>query len=221
MSDAFNTYEWRDQIMAKGKSDVILRDRLQFTLDASGNLPVVYGRMDLSDYVNAVEKKGLAVKELHVQPRIQNGSAGLYPGILTNTGSWTQATDVAPTASQADAASALKVFATTRAYQHAYDVGIGSPDVFHLEEWITSQHVYFAPDQPQTYEVNFEHRQYTPLDLHPDGYALVSDILIGVAADDLTGYDSSTLELDVMVIAEPITIGAKQLTEMLTQAQDI
>ena len=38
--------------MAKGKNDLILRDRLQFTIGTGGDLDVVYGRIDLSDYVS-------------------------------------------------------------------------------------------------------------------------------------------------------------------------
>jgi len=55
--------------MAKKSTDLIMRDRLQFTLDGSGDLDVVYGRIDLSDYVNTVQKKGLAVKEVRFQVR--------------------------------------------------------------------------------------------------------------------------------------------------------
>jgi len=207
--------------MAKGKSDVILRDRLQFTLSATGDMNVVYGRLDLSDYVNAVEKKGLSVKEFHVQPRIQNGTTGEIAGQLTNTGCWVNNNPVIPLGGAGDVYAALKVYATTRAYQHAYDVGIGSPDVFHLEEWVQGQNNYVDPTGPASIATNAWHNEYTPEDLHPDGYVLVSDILVGVAADNLTGYADATLELDVMLVAEPVTIGAKQLTEMLTQAQDI
>lgn len=207
--------------MAKGSNDVILRDRLQFTLSAQGDLGVVYGRLDLSDYVNAVEKKGLSIKEFHVMPRIQNGTDGEIPGQMTNTGTWINSAGLNPFAS-GDAFSALKVFATTRAYQHAYDVGIGSPDVFHLEEWAGANLKFIDPaGGAATSQFNSWHSQYTPGDLHPDGYVLVSDILVGVAADNLSGYASAVLELDILVIAQPVTIGAKQLTEMLTQAQDI
>ena len=43
--------------MAKAKSDVIFRDRLQFTLTSDADLSLVYGIIDLSDYVNVVERK--------------------------------------------------------------------------------------------------------------------------------------------------------------------
>lgn len=208
--------------MAKGTNDVILRDRLQFTLNGSGDLAVVYGRLDLSDYVNPVEKKGLSIKEFHVQPRIQNGTNGEIPGQLSNTGVWLNASGLIPFAAASDQFAALKVFGSTRAYQHAYDVGIGSPDVFHLEEWGQANNKYIDNAAGNAaVSMVAHHNEYTPTDLHPDGYVLVSDILVGVAADNLTAYADAVLELDILVIAQPVTIGAKQLTEMLTQAQDI
>ncbi|GAG95075.1 unnamed protein product, partial [marine sediment metagenome] len=55
--------------MAKGANDVILRDRLQFDIDANGDTALVYGRVDMSDYVSIVENKGLAVKEIRFHLR--------------------------------------------------------------------------------------------------------------------------------------------------------
>ena len=49
--------------MAKSSRDVILRDRLQFNVNSAGNTDLVYGRIDLSDYVNIVKKDGLAIKQ--------------------------------------------------------------------------------------------------------------------------------------------------------------
>ena len=65
--------------MAKGSTDLILRDRLQFTLDATGNQTTVYGRFDLSDYVNALERKGLSIKEVNFMLRDNtNGNTGNF-----------------------------------------------------------------------------------------------------------------------------------------------
>ena len=50
--------------MAKATNDLILRDRMEFTLDGDGNRTTVYGRIDLSSYVSVTEKKGLAIKEI-------------------------------------------------------------------------------------------------------------------------------------------------------------
>ena len=199
--------------MAKGRSDLIMRDRLQFTLDASGNQTTVYGRFDLSDYVSTLERKGLSIKEVNLMLRDPD---------VGNTGTWYpsqgDSTNASTTAVQR---AAMKVFATTRAYENAADVGIASPDVLHIEEW----HTYLgpqpvgAPAATSTY-LHSDHFVYPVENLHPDGFPVVTDLLIGVATDAWTYAQGKTLELDVMLIAEPITISQKQLTEMLVQGQD-
>ena len=74
--------------MARGKNDLILRDRLQFTLDANGDLDVVYGRIDLSDYVSVVNNQGLAIKEMRIQVRnpTQQRTGVFNPDLLGNNG---------------------------------------------------------------------------------------------------------------------------------------
>ena len=64
---------------------------------------------------------------------------------------------------------------------------------------------------------------YGTPDLHPEGFDIVTDLLIGVYANNLQNsrLANSTLELDVMIIAEPKKITQKDLTQMLTQAQDL
>ena len=55
--------------MAKGKNDLILRDRLQFTFDSNGAVATLYGRVDLSDYVSIPKSEGLKIKEIRFQLR--------------------------------------------------------------------------------------------------------------------------------------------------------
>jgi hypothetical protein len=117
--------------------------------------------------------------------------------------------------------SQLKVFATTRAYELAAEVGIASPDVLHIETWsayLGPQDVA-APAANSTY-MWADHYTYPVENLHPDGFAVVTDLLVGVAADTWSIAASKSIELDVMIVAEPITITQKQLTEMLVQGQD-
>ncbi len=61
--------------------------------------------------------------------------------------------------------------------------------------------------------------------MHPEGYTLVSDLLIGLAVDDddteATIWDDGIIEIDIMVIAEKVKITQKMLTNLLTQAQDV
>ena len=198
--------------MAKGNSDIILRDRMQFTLDAAGDRTTVYGRIDLSDYVNAVEKKGLSVKEILFQPRDPNSAS------LTNTGAFNFLANVNNASGTAASQAAMKIYATTRAYENASDVGIASPDVCAVEEWGQ----IIPPVQAANDEnYSFWHNRYGPLDLHPAGFTIVSDLLVGVAFDNYDAQDDDTLEVDVMIVAEPVTVTAKQITNMLTQAQDL
>lgn len=183
--------------MAKGNNDLILRDRLQFDVAASGDVTTVYGRLDLSDYVNAVEKKGLQVKQVKINPRNPNNNTGIFgPMVVPN--------------SNADAY--LKIVATTRAYETLTDVGIGSPDVFHIYERTNLSDVGTFTDTIHEFIAD---------DLHPSGYTVVSDILIGIMAENMQGLSGLTLELDVMLIAEPTNVSQKDLTLLLTQGQDL
>ena len=203
--------------MAKAKSDIILRDRLQMTLGASGDLGLVYGRIDLSDYVNVVEKKGLLVKDVYLQIRDpNNGGAG-----AANTGVWSVLVGDADPGSAADVNNHWKAFVSTRAYENAADVGIASPDVLHIEEWTLSR--YGAATVPTTVEGHV-HNTYPTRDYHPGGYPVVSDLLVGFAVDCASTedqWDNATLEIDIMLVAETTSITAKQMTQLLTQAQDL
>tara|TARA_R100000664_G_C2755706_1_gene143453 strand:- start:639 stop:1223 length:585 start_codon:yes stop_codon:yes gene_type:complete len=194
--------------MAKGKNDVILRDRLQFETTGAGNVSLVYGRIDLSDYVSIVKNEGLAIKEIRFQFRDPNSDEA-WPTFM---GSEDFAAYPANQVVQAD----ICAFATTTAYESARDIGLASPNVICLFEKKSSAN---ATAGFVTYE---DHMFGTP-DLHPDGYDVVTDLLIGVYGSNLqcTQLVDSTLELDVMIIAEPKKITSKDLTQMLSQAQDL
>jgi len=203
--------------MAKAKSDIILRDRLQFTLGAAGDLSLVYGRIDLSDYVNVVQRKGLLVKDIYMQVRDPNHALGGN----TNTGMWSIIqSDINPGAPILDVANLFKLFVSTRAYEDASDVGIASPDVLHIED--------FALVRQETigggFISNHIHNIFPMRDYHPGGYPVVSDLLVGIAVDANatdTGLDNATLEVDIMLIAETTSVTEKHMTQLLTQAQDL
>lgn len=189
--------------MAKRDNDIVLRDRLQFTLDGNGNLPVVYGRLDLSDWVSVVNEQGLNVKEITYQIR-RTGA--------TNTCVFD------PVLGQITTSFAnLQLFATTTAYEDARDVGIGSPNVLNNYTMSTTREENGSGSQLWENQERFR----GVYDLHPDGYTLVTDLLIGVAAENCTKYNSETIEVDVMMIAEPRKITKTELQDMLTQAQDL
>ena len=197
--------------MAKGSSDLILRDRMQFTFDAAGDRSTLYGRIDLSDYVNTVEKKGLSIKEVRFQIRNPNGTEN-NSGVFVPIGIGHNPFGNSPTW------CSLKLYATTRAYENASDVGISSPDVIAVHEAMQMLPGQIAGTNP-TY--NFYHADYGTPDLHPEGFTVVSDLLIGIAANRWTEFGDQTLELDVMVIAQPVSVTVARMNEILTQAQDL
>jgi|TARA_R110000751_G_C13780976_1_gene481026 hypothetical protein len=208
--------------MAKGPNDIILRDRLEFTL-TGGSLGLVWGRINLDDYVNPLTNQGLDIKEIFIQPRT-NGGSGEVATQLTNTGNFWAGTGFIP-ATTGDSWSAMKVVASTRAYQSMSDIGIGSPDVYHCETWTSQNSRYIFTSgvgDAGSLSQQLQHERYGVKDLHPAGAPIVSDLLIGVAADNLSSYDDTDiLYLDVQLVASPTKINSKQLTEMLTQGQDL
>lgn len=196
--------------MARGKNDLILRDRLQFTLDANGDLPVVYGRIDLSDYVSVVNNEGLSIKEMRIQirnPDIPN-TGTFNPDLIANFG-----------LAGAVSLGTMTVYGTTTAYESATDVGIGSPNTFFQAEYVTFSGKEAGAVAPVF--SNAEYYQYGTPDLHPEGYVVVSDVLVGIASNDAKAYADDTLELDVMLIAEPVKVTKNELKEMLAQATDL
>jgi len=198
--------------MAKNAGDVILRDRMQFTLEAGGSRSTLYGRIDLSSYVDPVNRQGLAVKEVRFQMRDQQGT-------LTNTGIWAPVGNwTSPSGVVGDLAG-LKLYATTRAYENANEVGIASPDVLCVYEIMQA-----TGNSPANEPVSIWIREnwYGPKDLHPEGYTVVSDLLIGVAADNwVEDGEGEILEVDIMLIAEPVSISTARMNEILSQAQDL
>ena len=197
--------------MAKNAGDVILRDRMQFDLDASGDRTTLYGRIDLSSYVNPVSRDGLAIKQVLFQLRDQTGSN-------PNTGSFNLVADSLSSSGTAGQSSFLKIYATTRAYENASEVGIASPDVLCVYEAFSFVGAKPAGTAPSLIA---SETMYGPKDLHPDGFTVVSDLLIGVASDRWILQSDDTIEIDIMLIAEPIKITTERMNEILSQAQDL
>ena len=104
------------------------------------------------------------------------------------------------------------------------DVGIGSPNVYvYLTSNQPSSVSGPAPNQAGAFGLDtYEYMHGTP-DLHPEGYDVVTDLLIGISLQNCTSavLADSTAEIDVMIIAEKKKITNKDLTQMLSQAQDV
>jgi len=190
------------EYMAKGKNDLILRDRLQFTFDSNGAVATLYGRVDLSDYVSIPKSEGLKIKEIRYQLRDPSQvNTGVFRLLLTNVAT---PTGVPPS---------LKMYATTTAYETAVDVGIGSPNVINC--------VTLRQEQDVDAYLQTEYVDWSTPNLHPEGFPVVTDILIGVAASGCALLANDTVELDIMVIAEPVKLTKDDMEAMLTQATDL
>jgi len=205
--------------MAKNSGDLILRDRMQFDIDAGGERTTLYGRFDLSQFTDPVSRMGLAIKEVYFQFR---NSAALKPSGLINTGGFDPVGAVGDSATETRTA-ALKVYATTRAYENASEVGIASPDVLCVyERYSAASPAYFNAGVLESGQgILTENLWYGPRDLHPSGYTVVSDLLIGIASDNWIQEGDQTIELDVVLVAEPVKVTTERMNEILSQQQDL
>lgn len=189
---------------------------MQFDLDGGGDRTTLYGRIDLSAYVNPVSREGLAIKEVRFQFRDQSGG-------LANTGCLPPIADFVSSSGSTGVQSALKVYATTRAYENASDVGIASPDVLCVYEKysVCGASPTDAAGDLRTPALLVWENWFGPKDLHPEGYTVVSDLLIGIAVDNWAIQGGETLEIDIMMIAEPITVTTERMNEILSQGMDL
>jgi hypothetical protein len=202
--------------MAKNTGDLILRDRMQFEIDAGGERTTLYGRFDLSQFTDPVSRMGLAIKEVYFQFR---NSAATE---LANTGGFNPIGAIGDSAIDTRTAC-LKVYATTRAYENASEVGIASPDVLCVyERYSAASPAFFdAGALASGQGLLTENLWYGPRDLHPAGYTVVSDLLIGIASDNWLQEGSNTIELDVVLVAEPVKVTTERMNEILSQQQDL
>ncbi|GAI60963.1 unnamed protein product, partial [marine sediment metagenome] len=161
-------------------------------------------------YVSVVNNQGLSIKEMRIQIRdpAQTNTGVFNQNLLGNN----------ITAGNVGFAN-MKVYGSTTAYESATDVGIGSPNVFFNAELTTFSCISTGMDTPQSVTVDY-YELGTP-DLHPEGYIVVSDVLVGISAEQALSYAGTTLELDVMLIAEPVKVTKDELKEMLAQATDL
>ena len=162
--------------MAKGANDLILRDRLQFDITTLGDTALVYGRVDMSDYVSIPEAKGLAIKEIRFQLRTRNvGDNGVWPDFMGPE-------LIASMTPDTTYKSSVKLFATTTAYESVVDVGIASPNVICVFD---KQSLLIRDTTNNSTTINtYEHMFGTP-DLHPEGYDIVTDLLMELHVADL------------------------------------
>ena len=191
---------------------------MQLVLSATtGDRTTLYGRFDLSQFTDPVSRMGLAIKEVYFQFRNPNAAGG-----LSNTGGF-QPVGATSDSQEDPVPSCLKVYATTRAYENAAEVGIASPDVLCVyERYSTAMPTAFSGGVlASSMNALTENLWYGPRDLHPAGYTVVSDLLIGVASDNWREEADQTIELDVVLVAEPVKVTTERMNEILSQQQDL
>ena len=100
------------------------------------------------------------------------------------------------------------------------DVGIASPDVLCVEEgqWVVSPANAVSPMGAWA---QWDRKWYGPDDLHPEGFTIVSDLLIGIAFDTWVLKQGQTLELDVLIVADEVTVTTERMNALLSQQQDL
>lgn len=200
--------------------DLILRERVQFTLDAAGDQTTVYGRIDLDDFVSITKREGILIKECYIMPKYQaSGAQG-----LSNTGVYNPMNLQPPSVAGTVIThwGGMKIYLTTTAYENAIDVGIASPNVLHLETWANwlGENATTAT-AGRGLAVWNDHVRYSLQDLHQGEYPVITDVLVGLAVDNFDILDLEVFEVDVVMIAETVKVTPTQLTTMLTQAQDL
>lgn len=200
-------------VLTLSSGDVMIRDRFQVQVNADGNIATLYGRVDLSDYNDLPQSRGLMVK--HVRASIRDRSDTL----LTNTGNFNyfSNTDLSIT-TDSYISSATKLWVTTRAYSNGEEVGIASPDVLYTKETTLLGSFNGANSQ------NFVGNLYTEEnlgDFAPHGFPIISDLLVGIAMDKYDTFDDEYIEVDFFAIVSPKKFTQKQVLEMTSQQTDL
>lgn len=206
-------------------------DRLQFSLpNGSGDQQTIYGRVDMSDFIDPVSNKGVIIHDVQFQVRNPNGTQNS----LNNTGMWSWFEDmtgtVAASWSDTNRNVGLKLCALNTAYQDLGEVGISTDGLYCVQEHTAFQSNSSIADAATQLaggmsSIWYEQKDWTVSDLHGDGALLLSDLLIGLAADNLTvGAGSAVdieIEVDVVVHFTEKKVTQKEITQMITSNLDV
>jgi len=208
-----------------------ISDRLQFSLpNGSGDQSTIFGRLDMSDFIDPTSNKGVIVHDVQFHVRNPNGTQNG----LTNTGMWSWFENMNGTlgAGWADDNRnvGVKLVALNTAYQDLGEVGISTDGVYCIQEHTAFQSYSSLADAPAGLaggmsSVWYEKNDWTVEDLHGDGSLLLSDLLIGLATDNLqlgagTAVDIE-IEVDVVVHFTEKKVTQKEITQMITANLDV
>lgn len=206
-------------------------DRLSFTLpNGSGDQATIYGRLDMSDFIDPTQNRGVIVHDIQFNLRNPNGTKSG----LTNTGAFSLFENMPGNLgvgwSDDDRNIAVKLCALNTAYQDLGEVGISTDGVYAMQEMVAFQSYHSLADAAAGIAAGYssvvqETRNWTVGDLHGDGSLLLSDLLIGIATDNVQLGDAAAadieIELDVVVHFSEKKVTQKEITQMLTANLDV
>lgn len=206
-------------------------DRLSLTLpNGSGDQATIYGRLDMSEFIDPVANRGVIIHDVQFQLRNPSGTKNN----LTNTGMFSllenMEGEVAAGWTDDDRNIAVKLVALNTAYQDLGECGLSTDGVYAIQEHYAFQSYHSIADVAAQLaggysSVVVEKRDWTVSDIHGDGALLLSDLLIGVAMDNVTVGDSAAadinIEIDVVVHFTEKKVSQKEITQMITANLDV
>jgi len=206
-------------------------DRLSFTVpNGSGDVGTIYGRMDMSDFIDPTSNRGVIVHDVQFNLRNPAGTKST----LTNTGMFSlfenMPASVAPSWDDEDRNIGVKLCALNTAYQDLAEIGISTDGVYCIQEHYAFQSYHSIADAASGVgggysSLAYELRDWTVNDLHGDGALLLSDLLIGIACDNLQLGDAAAadidIEVDVVVHFSEKKVTNKEITAMITANLDV
>lgn len=206
-------------------------DRLSLSLpNGSGDQATIFGRLSMEPFIDPVANRGVIVHDIQFQLRNPNGTKSG----LTNTGMFSLLEDmpgfIAPSWNDNDRNIGVKLVALNTAYQDLGECGISTDGVFAIQEHYAFQSYHSIADAAVQLAGGYssivtETRDWTVEDLHGDGALLLSDLLIGVAFDNVQLGDSAgvdiDIEIDVVVHFTEKKVSQKEITQMITANLDV
>jgi hypothetical protein len=206
-------------------------DRLSLSLpNGTGNQGTIYGRLDMSEFIDPVQNRGVIVHDIQFQLRNPNGTKSG----LTNTGMFSLLENMPGSIgagwNDEDRNIGVKLVALNTAYQDLAECGLSTDGVYAIQEHYAFQSYHSLADAATAVSGGYssvvvEQRDWTVSDIHGDGALLLSDLLIGVAMDKVTLGDSAAIdieiELDVIVHFTEKKVSQKEITQMITANLDV
>jgi hypothetical protein len=137
---------------------------------------------------------------------------------------------VSPSWDDEDRNIGVKLCALNTAYQDLAEIGISTDGIYCIQEHNAFQSYHSIADAATGLaggysSLSYVERNWTVSDLHGDGALLLSDLLIGIACDNLQYGDAAAadidIEVDVVVHFTEKKVTNKEITAMITANLDV